>query len=993
MLIMALPTSCFKFSILTFNMHGFNQGETFLVETCGSLLYDVICVQEHWLSTDNISKLAGISEDYIVFGQSAMSAETASGVLYGRPYGGVAIFLKRTHLMLAKSVLINDRVAAISVGNFLCVNVYLPCDDGSTNSYDLLLEILAEINNLFTEKKYEAIVIAGDYNTNLTSTRRNAVAINRLLSDLNVSCLQPTANNLADFYTFSNDKRHCHSIIDYICISSQLADCVHSYATVDNYSNFSDHEPLQLLLSVPVSHVCYNTVSHGFFSASSVSSNQRSNAINDRNYNIRYLRFDHGNRQAYYDYTRVSLQPIASELEHARLTEDYASNVTPAKIDDWYKRTVSALNKASSYCIPRTKVNALKFYWDAYLDDLKRKAMVSHNLWKDAGKPRAGSVFDSRTRDKVAYKSVIAQRKHDAKISVSNDLHDSLMYKKPSDFWKTWKRKVCGSKPTAPCIDGGLDNKAIADKFKTYFQSICTVNSSEQDRRMKEQFRIKLVQANANPRCSDNLYIEQLNAELIGLAIANLHTGKAQGEDLLQAEHLMYSHPILYVILARLFFFMLCSGHVPAAFGEGILIPIPKDSVMRGSSRVDEFRGITISPVISKVFEHCLLIIYRDYLYSSERQFGFKKNIGCAHAIFSVRKAVDHFIDNDSTVNICCLDIAKAFDRVNHYCLFNKLIDRGTPLCLILVLQDWYSKSFCKVKWCNELSSSFQLLAGVRQGGVLSPILFSVYIDNVLEKLNMHGCKLSMLNLGSFLYADDLILLAPSVSELQTMVSICCEEFGKIDLALNVNKSACIRIGKRCYEKCEPITTAQGNIAWCDKVTYLGMDIVSATKFTCCFDRLKAKFYSSFNSIYSKLGKINDIIVTLNLVSTIALPCLLFAIETLSLSKTVLRTIEHPWSRVFMKLFNTFDTNIVLQCQYYTNFLPVEHLARLRKIKFVTALQHHPCYLLQALHCYVANQELRSIAKMYNVSVPDLCTMDAKKTIYAYFESCIVTNT
>ena len=84
MLIMALPTPYFKFSILTFNMHGFNQGETFLVETGASLLYDVICVQEHWLSTDNISKLAGISEDYIVFGQSAMSAETASGILHGR---------------------------------------------------------------------------------------------------------------------------------------------------------------------------------------------------------------------------------------------------------------------------------------------------------------------------------------------------------------------------------------------------------------------------------------------------------------------------------------------------------------------------------------------------------------------------------------------------------------------------------------------------------------------------------------------------------------------------------------------------------------------------------------------------------------------------------------------------------------------------------------------------------------------------------------------
>ena len=293
------------------------------------------------------------------------------------------------------------------------------------------------------------------------------------------------------------------------------------------------------------------------------------------------------------------------------------------------------------------------------------------------------------------------------------------------------------------------------------------------------------------------------------------------------------------------------------------------------------------------------------------------------------------------------------------------------------------------MKWGDQLSASFQLLAGVRQGGVLSPILFSVYIDNVLDKLNKRGCKMSLLDLGSFLYADDLILIAPSVAELQAMVNICCEEFGNIDLVLNVKKSACIRIGKRCHQQCDPIRTAQGPISWCNKVTYLGMDIVSATKFTCCFDRLKAKFYSSFNSIYSKLGKINDIIVTLNLVSTIALPCLLFAIEAIPVTQTILKVLEHPWSRVFMKLFNTFDTKTIMYCQYYTDFWPLEHLARLRKINFVKALQRHPCYLLSALHCYTADKELCSLANFYHVSLTELYMGDAKKIISNFFASQI----
>src|ERR1043165_5420090 len=109
---------------------------------------------------------------------------------------------------------------------------------------------------------------------------------------------------------------------------------------------------------------------------------------------------------------------------------------------------------------------------------------------------------------------------------------------------------------------------------------------------------------------------------------------KHLGKDMLQTEHLIYSHPILYVILSRLFEQFRKNRFVPASFGQRLLIPTPKDSNKRGILSVDQFRGITISPIISKVFEHCLLLLYKEYMFSSERQFGFKKGIGCSHAFF-----------------------------------------------------------------------------------------------------------------------------------------------------------------------------------------------------------------------------------------------------------------------------------------------------------------------------------------------------------------------
>jgi hypothetical protein len=197
---------------------------------------------------------------------------------------------------------------------------------------------------------------------------------------------------------------------------------------------------------------------------------------------------------------------------------------------------------------------------------------------------------------------------------------------------------------------------------------------------------------------------------------------------------------------------------------------------------------------LSKVFEHCILKLYQSYFYSSDRQFGFKKKIGCNHAIFTVRKAIDYFVDSGSTVNMCCLDVASAFDRVNYRGLFLQLLDRGVPMNLIRVLNDWYCKSECSVKWGNCISNAFSLKAGVRQGGVLSPILFSVYVDNILSKLNNLGCHMFGLCVSSFLYADDLVLLAPSVESMQEMIQVCCAEFNNIDLVLNESKSRCTRV-------------------------------------------------------------------------------------------------------------------------------------------------------------------------------------------------------
>jgi len=108
----------------------------------------------------------------------------------------------------------------------------------------------------------------------------------------------------------------------------------------------------------------------------------------------------------------------------------------------------------------------------------------------------------------------------------------------------------------------------------------------------------------------------------------------------------------------------------------------------------DNYRGITLSPVISKLFETVLLSQFKDQLISDPLQFGFKPKSTCSHAIFTFKTVVDYYVKNNCTVNICALDISKAFDRVDHYKLFNVLMDRSLPRQFIGLLTDWFAKCF-----------------------------------------------------------------------------------------------------------------------------------------------------------------------------------------------------------------------------------------------------------------------------------------------------------
>ena len=121
-----------------------------------------------------------------------------------------------------------------------------------------------------------------------------------------------------------------------------------------------------------------------------------------------------------------------------------------------------------------------------------------------------------------------------------------------------------------------------------------------------------------------------------------------------------------------------------------------------------------------------------EYLQTHDHQFGFKKQHSTDMCIFTVKSVIKYYTKQKSSVYTCFLDAAKAFDRVSHWILFSKLIKRNIPLVIVRIIAFWYQTQPMCIKWGKNSSTYFNVSNGVRQGGVLSPKMFAIYIHDLL---------------------------------------------------------------------------------------------------------------------------------------------------------------------------------------------------------------------------------------------------------------------
>ena len=237
----------------------------------------------------------------------------------------------------------------------------------------------------------------------------------------------------------------------------------------------------------------------------------------------------------------------------------------------------------------------------------------------------------------------------------------------------------------------------------------------------------------------------------------------------------------------------------------------------------------------------CLLMIYNLHI---------NQKLLTIHCVSSIFETANYYVSSAGAAHVCMLDTSKAFDRVILLTLFRKLHNGSMcPLFLRFLIH-----SYCNQKMrLNRTDLYLELSAPairVKQGGVLSPLLFTVYLDQLILAIKESGigCHLNGMFVGAFIYADDVTLLALTSMALKAMLSTCTDLAASHNLLFNASKSKCMYFNDVGSQLQNTVKFMGRQIEYVDYTDLLGVSVTSTIKERNVNSSVQ-KFYCRVNNV------------------------------------------------------------------------------------------------------------------------------------------------
>jgi hypothetical protein len=364
------------------------------------------------------------------------------------------------------------------------------------------------------------------------------------------------------------------------------------------------------------------------------------------------------------------------------------------------------------------------------------------------------------------------------------------------EFW----RKVKNLKQIRENYPIEIDT--LKEEYKSLFNDKI-MGGDEQNEKNSQDKVNKFLFEERNHTYDDDEIKKHINEDKLESIIKHLPNGKSAGASGVTYEMIKYGiEPVkinrymgekyicyLMIIILLMYTTMFKYSVVPDGLNDAI-IHLLKD---RKKSKTDKnnYRPISLSEPFGGIFEKISNNLITKIDFGDEQQFGFRSNSSCQHAVFCVNEAIRHSRNNNLELFLVAIDASKAFDKVNRPILFAILIDH-LPAFLIKIIIVYYCKSRSKVRLNGKFSAYFTTTRGVKQGGQMSPTLFTIYAHPIIKRITSLGYGVFItinILICIILYADDILLLCNYYFGMRAMLKVV-EQFGlDYEIKFNGDKS------------------------------------------------------------------------------------------------------------------------------------------------------------------------------------------------------------
>lgn len=358
--------------------------------------------------------------------------------------------------------------------------------------------------------------------------------------------------------------------------------------------------------------------------------------------------------------------------------------------------------------------------------------------------------------------------------------------------------------------------------------NICTTEREQAARwvqHFQEVLNLPEPEQPANITTTDDILEININppdSAEVKAAIQTLKSGKACGIDAIHAEMLKADIPTSTRVLTDLFQNIWNSDTIPEDWSKGLIVKIPKKG---NTKNCDNWRGITLLSIPSKVF--CKVLLNRMEtaidIRLRQEQAGFRKGRGCMDQIFALRNIIEQCLEWNTPLYINFVDFRKAFDSVHRNTLWKILHSYGIPPKIISIIKTFYEQFECSVIMGNALTEWLPVQSGVRQGCIISPILFLVTIDWITTNTTAdrpRGIQWTLFSqLEDLDFADDLALLSANHTNMQAKTDRLNNFARQVGLTINTSKTQVLCVNSI---PTGPILVGEEPLEFVEDFTYLG---------------------------------------------------------------------------------------------------------------------------------------------------------------------------